>query len=246
MSATVCATVDVEDFYEGMAVLGVPLQPVADPGDGLASLVEQLRALPTKPKITLFVVGGYAARVRAGLAACAEDGHEIASHGADHGRLPAEGLVEWLRRGREMLEQLLQQPVRGFRSPRFDLPATGLRSYREALAEAGFSYVSDTWRLGSQSPIAELPVLQWRGLTVGGGSYQRVLPPSIVQRAVGRAQDPAVLYYHSYDFDGSLPSIRGTRSFELAKQLIGRGRIRGEFHRLIRRYGSRTCVDAAS
>lgn len=246
MSATVCATVDVEDFYEGMAVLGAPVQGVAAVGDGLTSLVEELRALPSKPKITLFVVGSYASRVRSGLSACAHDGHEIASHGADHGRLPAEGLVDWLRRGREMLEQVLQLPVRGFRSPRFDVPSAGLRAYREALAEAGFTYVSDTSCLGAQSPVAELPVLQWRGVRVGGGSYQRVLPSTIVERAVEQARDPAVFYYHSYDFDGSLPSIRVARSLELAKQLVGRGRIRGEFHRLTSRYGSRTCADVAS
>ena len=246
MAADVCATVDVEDFYEGMAVLGAPVAEARRrPGDGLTSLLGELVAASSKPKITLFVVGGYAARLREPLSAFAAAGHEIASHGADHGRLPATGLVDWLRRGRDVLEQVLQVPVRGFRSPRFDVPDAGLPAYRAALAEAGYSYVSDASRLGPDSPVVELPVLAWRGVRVGGGSYQRFLPGALVASAVARSEHPAVVYYHSYDFDGSLPGFGAVRSTALAKQLVARGRIRGEFRRLTARFGSRTCSDVA-
>ena len=137
--------------------------------------------------MTLFVVGHYAARIRSTLAEFAAAGHEIASHGPDHGRLPAEGIVNWLRQGREMLEDLLGIPVTGFRSPRFDVPAgIGLERYREHLAEAGYDYVSDASYLGPASALRELPVLSWRGVHVGGGSYQRLLPTVAVTRAVAR------------------------------------------------------------
>ncbi len=245
MSPTICATIDVEDFYEGMAVLGSPVKQLRS-GDGLLSLVEELERQPSHPRVTLFVVGSYAERVRTGLSACTQAGHEIASHGPDHGRLPASGLVDWLRRGREMLEQLLQTPVRGFRSPRFDVPQAGLAAYRQALAEAGYQYVSDTNQLGDDSPLRELPVLQWHGLRLGGGSYQRFLPGLLVDRALQRSCSPAVVYYHSYDFDGSLPAMTAIRSLSLAKQLVARSRIRAEFKSLTARYGSRTCADAVS
>ena len=113
-------------------------------------------------------------------------GHEIASHGPDHGRLPDDpsDLVEWLRRGRAMLEDLVQVPVRGFRSPRFDIPrAVGLGAYRDLLAKAGFEYVSDTSILGRSSPVRELPVLSTRRFPIGGGSYQRLLPRAAVPAA---------------------------------------------------------------
>jgi hypothetical protein len=245
MRDKVCATVDVEDFYAGMEVLGVPVRGVHRAGDKLASLVESLEAHPSKPKITLYVVGNYADRVRSGLALCAASGHEIASHGPDHGRLPSKGLVEWLRRGREMLEQLLQVPVGGFRSPRFDVPDTGLAGYREALAEAGYLYVSDATRLGPGSPVCELPVLRWAGIPIGGGSYQRFLPRTMVRRGLAHTRGPAVLYYHSYDFDGSLPPLRTVRSTALVRQLVARARIRDEFRSLLARYGSCTCAEAA-
>ncbi|HLX88528.1 MAG TPA: DUF3473 domain-containing protein [Acidimicrobiales bacterium] len=244
---TVCATVDVEDFYEGMAVLGSPVAEARRRrGDGLASLLGELTDEASAPKVTLFVVGRYADQLRGPLADFAAAGHEIASHGPDHGRLPPSGLVDWLRRGRDMLEQVLQAPVRGFRSPRFDVPDAGLASYRAALAEAGYTYVSDSSFLGVASPVAELPVLTWRGVRVGGGSYQRFLPGALVAGAVHRSAQPAVVYYHSYDFDGSLPGLGAVRSAALARQLVARGRIRAEFRRITARFGSRTCADVTS
>ncbi len=67
--------------------------------------------------------------------------------------------------------------VTGFRSPRFDLPPHGdLARYRDELAEAGYEYVSDARHLGAGSPVREAPVMSWRGVRLGGGSYQRLLP----------------------------------------------------------------------
>jgi hypothetical protein len=240
-------TVDVEDFYDGMAVLGQHVARPPGAPSGLVSLLDHLEAQPTKPKVTLFVVGNYAPAVRDDLAAFAAAGHEIASHGPDHGRLPSSGLVQWLAAGRQMLEDLVGVSVRGFRSPRFDVPSEGgLERYRDALAEAGYAYVSDTSVLGSRSPVHEVPVLSWRGLRVGGGSYQRLLPFAAVMAATRSAMEPAVLYYHSYDFDDTLPGLSAVRSPMLARQLLGRGRIAPIAWRLTGHFGSETCAHAAS
>jgi len=245
MRHAVCVTVDVEDFYDGMAVLGQRVERPAGSSPGLGALLERLEAQPTKPKVTLFVVGNHAGAVAGELRAFAEAGHEIASHGPDHGRLPEHDLVGWLRTGRAVLEDLLGFPVRGFRSPRFDVPADGLTRYRDALAEAGYHYVSDASRLGSRSPVREMPVLNWRGLRLGGGSYQRLLPFAVVASTAQRVAGPAVLYYHSYDFDGTLPGLGAVRSPMLARQLLGRRRIAPLVWRLTARFGSETCARAA-
>jgi peptidoglycan/xylan/chitin deacetylase (PgdA/CDA1 family) len=244
MRHAVCVTVDVEDFYEGMAVLGHELARPAGSTGGLSSLLARLSAQVTKPKVTLFVVAGYAPAVQADLIEFARAGHEIACHGPDHGRLPDGSLVDWLRRGRETLEDLLGFPVRGFRSPRFDVGPGGLVHYRDALAESGYAYVSDTSRLGTRSPVREIPVLSWRGVRLGGGSYQRLLPFPAVAAAAQRARGPAVLYYHSYDFDGTLPGLGAMRSPMLARQLLGRGRIAPIVWRITERFGSETCTRA--
>ncbi|HUI03186.1 MAG TPA: polysaccharide deacetylase family protein, partial [Acidimicrobiales bacterium] len=187
----VCVTIDVEDFFDGMAVLGEQVARRPRPDRALAPLLERLESQPTKPKVTLFVVGDTATAARHDLAAFAAAGHEIASHGPDHGRLPTGGLVPWLRQGREMLEDLLGLTVRGFRSPRFDVPGErGLAGYRHDLAEAGFHYVSDTQQLGPGAPVRELPVLTWRGVRVGGGSYQRLMPTGAVIAAARHRPGP--------------------------------------------------------
>lgn len=247
-AAAPCLTVDVESWYDGMAVLGHPLPRPKDAASGLSSLAHLLQEHADGARITLFTVGNYAAEVRHELAALAVAGHEIASHGPDHGRLPDDvgALGDWLRRGRETLEDMFQVKITGFRSPRFDVPRDmSLARYRELLAQAGFQYVSDRHRLGAQSAIRELPVLVEGRLPIGGGSYQRLLPATIVRSAVDRAVDPAVLYYHSYDFGATLPGITSIRSLAEMKQLAGRGRIMPIFTRLVTRYGSEACADAA-
>jgi peptidoglycan/xylan/chitin deacetylase (PgdA/CDA1 family) len=242
MTTDVRLTVDVEDWYDGMAILGEDKERPAEPVSGLAGLATLLRGVDAT--VTLFVVGNYAPTVRTELAHLVSRGHEIASHGPDHGRLPEEPgpLLDWLQKGREMVEDLVQVPVRGFRSPRFDVPESlGLARYREVLAKGGFDYVSDTHHLGEDSPLAELPVLTRGRFPLGGGSYQRLLPASAVASLIGRAESPAVLYYHSYDFGATLPPAASIRSWAVAKQLIGRSRIAGMFATILEHYGSQAC-----
>ncbi|MBV8463313.1 MAG: polysaccharide deacetylase family protein [Acidimicrobiales bacterium] len=245
MTADVRLTVDVEDWYDGMAVLGERIDRPVEQASGLVGLTSLLR--DREATVTLFVVGNYAPAVRSELAHLVSRGHEIASHGPDHGRLPDDParLVDWLRRGREMLEELVQVPVRGFRSPRFDVPESiGLARFRELLAKAGFDYVSDTHRLSNGSPVAELPVFTRGRFPVGGGSYQRLLPTSAVTSMVDAAAGPVVLYYHSYDFGATLPPTASIRSLATAKQLIGRNRIATVFSSILTRYGSRALSHA--
>ena len=243
MTAATCLTVDVEDFYDGMAVLGQSVARPAQVGSGLSALISLVEPYPDAA-LTLFVVGNYAPAVEAELSELVRAGHEIASHGPDHGRLPEDrvSLLDWLRRGKGTVEDRLQQQVTGFRSPRFDVPrALGLAGFRDLLAKAGYSYVSDTHRLGDGSPIAELPVLTTRGFPIGGGSYQRLVPFRAVRAAVGAAEGTSVLYYHSYDFGANLPPAKAIRSVALAKQVLGRGRIAKVFAEVLERYGSEAC-----
>ena len=243
---TVCLTVDVEDWYDGMAEVGHVLPPPPSPPSGLEALRALLTGAPAA-HLTLFVVGKYCATVAAELRELTAEGHEVASHGPDHGTPPqgADELEDWLRRGREMAEEIVQRPVTGFRSPRFRIPAVGVERYREILARAGYRYVSDRHRVGSGSPVKELPVFRWRGLPLGGGSYQRLLPKSGLSPVLAGQAEPAVLYYHSYDFGVPLPSPWSSRSPAVLKQVIGRRRIPGVVHRLLSDHGSVTCSEVA-
>ncbi len=243
-------TVDVEDWYDGMAQLGHPVRSPS-PGSGLGALRRLLSSEGgSEPaRLTLFVVGKYAPQVAGDLRALAGDGHELASHGPDHGRLPenAGRLEAWLREGRERVEDVVQRGIVGFRSPCFAMPASmSLARYREVLARAGFEYVSDRHRLGSSSPLPELPVLQWRGIPVGGGSYQRLLPTKAVTAVVQRLDSGCcVLYYHSYDFGHVLPRLRDDHSPAVLRYAAGRGRVPPIVAALLSARGSISCKEAA-
>ena len=53
-----------------------------------------------------------------------------------------------------------------------------------------------------------------------------------------------MLYYHSYDFGATLPGTASIRSVPVAKQLLGRGRVRTLFTQMLDRYGSEACGHA--
>jgi peptidoglycan/xylan/chitin deacetylase (PgdA/CDA1 family) len=248
MSEGVCITVDVEDWYDSMRRLGCPVPRPKERSDGLEDLHDLLRASPDA-RLTLFVVADVAQRNAQELISLAREGHEIGSHGVEHGRMPEDpgALHFWLVRARQTLEDVLQQPIHGFRSPLFAKPASlSLAAYREALARAGFTYVSDRDLLGPGSPVRELPVHEVRGLPLGGGSYQRVLPRPAVRAAIQRASRPAVLYYHSYDFGNGLPVAPRDRRLPVLKQVLARQRIAPVFANLLTSYGSETCRDVAA
>ena len=63
MTPEVCLTVDVEDWYDGMEVLGEPMARPADARSGLGGLAGHLASEPGSPRVTLFVVANYADRV---------------------------------------------------------------------------------------------------------------------------------------------------------------------------------------
>jgi peptidoglycan/xylan/chitin deacetylase (PgdA/CDA1 family) len=242
--SAVCLTVDVEDFYEGMHTLGHDLAPPARPEPGLGALRRLLDRHDAR--ITLFVVGRHAEKYADALRALAADGHEIASHGPDHGRLPGAGaqLTTWLRSGRTMLEDVVQRRVTGFRSPRFDLPVgVDVERFRDAIEAAGFAYVSDTRRSVKSRTLAELPVSFLGPLPLGGGSYQRLVPAAATAAFVRRRGGPTVLYYHSYDFGRELPPLRSARSPAVVAQLLARPRIADVFGRVLTEFGSQTCTE---
>jgi peptidoglycan/xylan/chitin deacetylase (PgdA/CDA1 family) len=237
-------TVDVEDFCDGMRQRGHPIAHPRDGERGLTSLMSQLEG--SAARLTFFVVGNVAERHLPELNELAAGGHEIASHGPDHGDLPEAGarLGPWLRDGRAILEDALQVRVRGFRSPRFELPrGLTLAEFRAEIRRAGCDYVSDTRTLADEC-LAELPIARMiGGLRIGGGSYQRFLPQSATTHFVRARRHATVLYYHSYDFGRELPRAVGIRSTSIAAQVIGRKRIPKVFTRLVSEFGSRTCRD---
>ena len=191
-------------------------------------ILEQLARFDQKA--TFYLVGELAFEQPDLVRDIASAGHEIASHGWAHQRVhnfTPEQFREDLRRSRNALEQVLGQPIVGFRAPTFSIVRQTAWAL-DVLAEEGFRYDSSIYpvrhdRYGVpdaprgpflaqgrthsvlELPIARLDVLGLR-LPAGGGGYFRLLPLGLLRwglRQLRRGGRPAVamLYFHPWEFD---------------------------------------------
>lgn len=183
-------------------------------------------------RATFFVLGWVAERCPQLVRAIRGAGHEVASHGYDHGLVYKQRPHEFRQdvlRSKSLLEDLTGEPVYGYRAPSFSITewAIGI------LQELGFRYDSSYFptlahdRYGTLSgveidrPIAQLAPdffeisiscvrLGKRGLPWGGGGYFRLLPFRVWCsgiRAILRAGRPYVFYIHPWEIDPGQPRL---------------------------------------
>jgi polysaccharide deacetylase family protein (PEP-CTERM system associated) len=197
-------------------------------------LVEQLDE--TQIKATFFVVGQIARHNPALIRFISASGHEVASHGWDHQRLhnlTAASFREDVRRSKDALEQITGQPVEGYRAPTFSIVRQTAWAL-DVLADLGMIYDSSIYPVvhdrygvpgaprepflanGGGRSLLEFPLatLRFMGMRipVGGGGYFRLLPLSLLERAlrqVTRDCSPpvAMLYFHPWEFDPLQPRL---------------------------------------
>jgi peptidoglycan-N-acetylglucosamine deacetylase len=179
-------------------------------------------------RATVFIVGEVARSEPGLVRRVADGGHEVALHGLRHvalGEVGPERLLAELREGRELLEQVAQVPVRGFRAPIFSLtPSTEWAV--EEIAAAGFAYSSSVlpaanplhgWPGAPRVPCRWAPGLLELPCPVGGagrflvpflgGIYLRYVPRVLARRFLRELDEDAVAwsYVHPYDLDPDEP-----------------------------------------
>jgi peptidoglycan/xylan/chitin deacetylase (PgdA/CDA1 family) len=143
-----CAlTVDVEEWYHTCLVPGY-VHPEARPplSKELDWLLPELLDMLAEDgcTATFFVLGEVAEAQPRFVRRITEAGHEIGSHGYLHLRATERSLRAFaadLRRSKDLLEDLLGQPVLGFRAPEWSLRSLG-NARLPLVAEAGFLYDS--------------------------------------------------------------------------------------------------------
>jgi len=220
-------TVDLEDWHQLMVrrLTGERAEPSAALVTNTQRVLDLLDG--TETKATFFVLGMVADARPALVREIANRGHEIACHSQHHQlvrtmeraafRSELEGAVK-------RLQDLTGKPVLGFRAPEFSVGSLDHWCF-EVLLELGFSYDSSVvpasrGRYGipeapqgpffiatKNGPLREFPLATYQvgshRLAVGGGTYFRVFPGSVLRRALkdldGRGQT-AVLYFHPYEF----------------------------------------------
>lgn len=230
-------SVDVEDWYHVNA-----LEPhvARDSWDARESRVagntERLLAQLARHgrRGTFFVLGWVAERHPALVRAIAAAGHEVASHGFAHRRIPTQAPAafrEDVARAKAVLEQALGAPVRGYRAPSFSL-TRAVPWAAEVLVETGHEYDSSRfpiarpgygergapraphWLATPSGPLLELPPAVWAvggvSVPVAGGGWFRQFPLAVTQRglrAVLAEGIPAMFYLHPWEIDPGQPRV---------------------------------------
>jgi polysaccharide deacetylase family protein (PEP-CTERM system associated) len=178
---------------------------------------------------TVFIVGELARSHQELVRHVAESGHEIGLHGLRHVPLhevnPVRLLAE-LREGRDLLEDVSQTHVRGFRAPIFSLtPATGWAV--DIITQAGFTYSSSIVPAANPRPggwpgaprvpfkwdsgLIELPCpVEGVGRMLVpflGGIYLRYVPKPLAHYFLRRMDEQVIAwsYCHPYDIDPDEP-----------------------------------------
>ena len=231
-------SVDVEDYFQVSAFEGVVDR--AD-WDSYPSRVERntevLLDLLARHGAhgTFFTLGWVARRFPELVRRISGAGHEVASHGFWHRRIPTltrEQFREDVREAKRTLEDACGEAVLGFRAPTFSI-LPGLEWAFDVLLEEGYRYDSSLfpiWRPGGYGyaraatvphvivreagSLLELPmtvthILGLRTPAAGGG-YLRQFPFGVIRRAFRDFAErgaTATFYVHPWEVDVDQPRL---------------------------------------
>jgi polysaccharide deacetylase family protein (PEP-CTERM system associated) len=184
-------------------------------------------------KATFFILGWIARKNPALVKKIASAGHEIASHGYAHTMVTGQSPEEFRKDivlSQEILEDLAQKKVIGYRAPSFSITPASAWAL-DILKDCGFLYDSSVFptslhdRYGFKGmdssvskypnglvevPISTFPLFGLR-LPLGGGGYFRLFPYAYFKyafRALNRRGKSLVFYLHPWELDPGQPRIK--------------------------------------
>jgi polysaccharide deacetylase family protein (PEP-CTERM system associated) len=277
LSPRIILSFDVEEHYRIEAAAHLAISPAqkAHYAERLEPstrwLLEELARLDVQA--TFFVVGEIARHNSALVRAIHAAGHEVASHGWDHQRVlvmtPA-AFRRDIRKSKAALEDVIGEPVRGYRAPTFSIVQETAWAL-DVLAEEGISYDSSIYPVrhdrygvpaaprvpfraqGERHSILELPPATLRlfgvNTPMGGGGYFRLFPLFLTRWALWQAHrnsslPVATLYFHPWEFDPAqqrLPLGRVSRF----RTYVGIARGQARLVSLLKHYSFARAIDVA-
>lgn len=259
-------TVDVEEYFHPNAMDGVVSSSAWDalPSRVEASTHRVLDLLAAHDvRATFFLLGWVAERSPQLVAEIARRGHEVACHGFAHRlvyRLGPQQFRDDVARARERLEDLIGQPVTGFRAASYSIVA-GTEWALDVLIEQGFAYDSSIFPIRhdlygiptfSRLPvrvrrpageILEIPPstirLLGRNWPVAGGGYLRLLPYWVTRWAIRHLNEheqvPGMVYVHPWELDPGQPRLAASRRARF-RQYTNLRRTEPRLRRLLREF----------
>lgn len=196
-------------------------------------------------KATFFTLGWLAERYPSLIRSIAASGHEIACLGYAHELVPAQTPEQFrddIRRAKQLLEDVIGQPVLGFRAPSFSITADTAWALA-IVADCGFSYDSSVLpvgfsgnKLAVENRLQHLPAgtrsileispstMNMLGVRVpiGGGGYLRTLSYPILRALFSQIEnlgEPIVLYLRAWELDYEQPRMEGPLLAEFSHYL---------------------------
>ena len=258
-------SVDVEDYFHVAALSGV-ISP--DDWGALPSRVERNteRLLELfdrqQVKCTFFVLGWVAERYPELIRKLADHGHEIASHGYSHqliyNQTPAV-FAEETRKSKLILEDIIQQPVTGYRAASYSITRESLWAL-DILAELGFTWDSSifpihhdrygipdspktpyTIQTSNGTALREFPLTTARlfRLTIpaAGGGYFRQFPYPVFRHLFRLASNqdtrPQMFYLHPWEIDPDQPRYDDASWFSRFRHYTNLDKCYGRLERLL-------------
>lgn len=238
-SVTHAMTVDVEDYFHVAAFSDViATHEWSDYPSRVEHNTSRLLELFQQKNIraTFFVLGWVAEHFPSLVKKIAAQGHEIASHGYSHQLIydqTPEIFREETLKSKQILEDLVQQPVEGYRGASYSITPASLWAL-EILAELGFTWDSSIFPIrhdrygmpnSPESPykiktenglfVKEFPLTTAKvlGLSIpaAGGGYFRQYPYFLSKwlfvRASHNQRKSQIFYLHPWEIDENQPRV---------------------------------------
>lgn len=211
---------------------------------------------------TFFTLGWVAERYPALVRRIADAGHEVASHGYWHQRIPTVSEAQFrddVRTAKAVLEDAAGTAVTGYRAPSFSLTDSVPWAAR-ILVEEGYSYDSSRFPItrpgyGTASgarephvlhtpagPLHEYPPAVWPvagvNVPVAGGGWFRQFPRWVIERGLAsvlRDGQPAVFYLHPWEVDPQQPRM-AVGALTRVRHYRGLAQCAGRLQQLMQRF----------
>ena len=233
-----CLTFDVEEHFQVSAFWSDERRQQWDRyesrvGENTRRLAELLAKHGTKA--TFFILGWVAERHPDLVKSLVAQGHEIASHGYGHELVHSQSpelFRQDVRRSKNILEDLIGNPVAGYRAPSFSITSDDSWALT-ILVEEGYQYDSSIYerfdragtsrrcagRLEIITPVGslwEVPPSTYKALgfqiPVAGGGYFRLFPYAVSRTLLQRLESQGatlVMYLHPWEIDPQQPRMEG-------------------------------------
>lgn len=276
MSIKHAMTIDVEDYFHVAAFADVinPRDWEKYPTRVVKNTNAILELFENKGlKATFFCLGWVAEREPALIKAIVDAGHEIASHGYSHQlvyKQTPETFKEETKRSKELLEDICQKPVVGYRAASYSITAKSTWALN-ILSELGFTWDSSIFpikhdnygmpasperpyliELENGRTLTEFPLTTAKvgpfSLPAAGGGYFRQYPYALSRWLFNRASDnqtkPQIFYLHPWEIDTEQPRIENASRFSKFRHYTNIGKCMSRLERMIGDFDFTTMTQA--